>query len=237
MIQKLKNLIKAVGGVSLQKIIGRRKAFKLLGQYHEQANSIEDRVKWAMNFGGVGLFRVSAIQQVSEITALTQAVADLKPKKILEIGTANGGTLLLWSSLATEQVISCDILEKRIQSTFYKAFPPPGSKCKIDLLQGDSHQSESKQQIQKKLAGDKVDFLFLDGDHTQVGITADYEDYKEFVRPGGIIAFHDILESQPHPTNQVYYLWKDLKENLDTEEFIEDPEQCGYGIGIIRVPA
>ena len=57
------------------------------------------------------------------------------------------------------------------------------------------------------------------------------------MRPGGIIAFHDILENQPLPVNQVYHLWKVLRDELDTEEFVQDSEQCGYGIGIVRVPA
>ena len=78
--------------------------------------------------------------------------------------------------------------------------------------------------------------MFLDGDHTEAGVRADYNDYKEFVRSGGIIAFHDIVKEQAIETNQVYYFWRDLKESSSIEEFIDDPDQCGYGIGILRVP-
>lgn len=68
-------------------------------------------------------------------------------------------------------------------------------------------------------------------------MAADYRDYSGFVRPGGIIAYHDLVEKQPLPTNQVYYFWQRLKQVAEVEEFIEDPAQCGYGIGIMRVPA
>ena len=81
-----------------------------------------------------------------------------------------------------------------------------------------------------------VDFLFIDGDHTESGVAQDYNDYKGFVRPGGIIAFHDIIENQPLPDNLVYHFWKKVKSGLVTEEFVDDPKQCGFGIGIIRVP-
>jgi len=230
------NLVKTLGK-RVKTTFQRREAFKLLSQYHEQAHTIEDRVKWAMNFGGRGRFKVKTIQQPSEITALAKAVAELNPGKILEIGTAKGGTLLIWAALASEQVITCDLDDMSVQSDLYKALPPPGSHCKVDLLSGDSHDPAFKARVAEKLAGDKVDFLFIDGDHTQTGVTADYENYREFVRPGGIIAFHDILENQPLPVNQVYHLWKVLREELDTAEFVEDPGQCGYGIGIVRVPA
>ena len=68
-------------------------------------------------------------------------------------------------------------------------------------------------------------------------MTADYNDDKDFVRPGGLIAFHDIVEHQPLPTNQVFHLWKRLKTLAPVEEFINDPKQCGFGIGLLHVPA
>ncbi len=107
----------------------------------------------------------------------------------------------------------------------------------MTLLTGDSHAAEFKQRVARELNGQKVDFLFIDGDHTERGVARDYQDYREFVRPGGIIAFHDIIENQPLPGNQVYHFWKQVKASQNVEEFIDDPRQCGFGIGIIRVPA
>jgi predicted O-methyltransferase YrrM len=39
----------------------------------------------------------------------------------------------------------------------------------------------------------KIDFLFLDGDHSEEGIQRDWEDWNRFVVPGGIVAFHDAV--------------------------------------------
>lgn len=51
------------------------------------------------------------------------------------------------------------------------------------------------------------------------------------------MAFHDIVENQPLPTNQVQHFWKKLRADADTTEFVNDPEQCCFGIGVLRVPA
>lgn len=211
-------------------------AFRRLEQYHAKPRSLEETVDWAMNFGRYGYFTINTLQMRSEILALANAVAALKPRTILEIGTARGGTLLIWSSLASEKVITCDLVHREPQKALLEALPPPGSNCQVKLLTGNSHAPDFKQRVADELAGQKVDFLFIDGDHTVGGVKADYEDYREFVRPGGLIAFHDIVEKQPFETNQVHQFWQIIKQEApNTEEFISNPDQCGFGIGILRV--
>jgi cephalosporin hydroxylase len=210
-------------------------AFRRLKKYHAQPRSLEETVDWAINFGRYGYFTIHTLQKRSEIIALANAVAALKPKTILEIGTARGGTLLIWSSLASQKVISCDLVHRLPQKPLFEALPPPGSTCRVQLLTGNSHEAGFKQRVAQALNGERADFLFIDGDHTEAGVEQDYNDYKEFVRPGGIIAFHDIVENQPLPGNQVYHFWKRVKQGQVVEEFVNDPKQCGFGIGIIRV--
>lgn len=212
-------------------------AFRKLGQYHARQRNLEETIDWAMNFGRYGYFTIHTLQKRTEILALAQAVAALKPRLILEIGTARGGTLLIWSSLASEKVITCDLVHREPQKALFEALPPRGSNCQVKLLTGNSHAAEFKQRVAVELGGQKADFLFIDGDHTVEGVKADYEDYREFVRPGGIIAFHDIVEKQPFDTNQVHQFWQRVRKETETEEFISDPDQCGFGIGIVRLPA
>ena len=214
----------------------RRRAMRRLAVYHERPRSLEETVSWAMSFGGDGLFHVKTVQVPQEITALARAVADLEPRVILEIGTARAGTLLIWSSLASDEVITCDLRDMSVQAPLLQAMPPPGSRCKVTLLSGDSHTPAFRQRVVTALAGRPVDFLFIDGDHSEAGVEADYDDYHGLVRPGGIIAFHDIVAKQPYASTQVHPFWERLKQGRDHEEFIADPGQCGYGIGIIRVP-
>jgi hypothetical protein len=38
---------------------------------------------------------------------------------------------------------------------------------------------------------DQIDFLFLDGDHSETGVQRDWDDWNHYVAPGGVVAFHD----------------------------------------------
>jgi cephalosporin hydroxylase len=211
-------------------------AMRRLREYHSRSRSLPEVVDWAMHFGGHGYMTVSTLQIPSEITRLAQAVQALQPKLILEIGTARGGTLLIWAYLAAEEVITCDLNDTSRQAPLFSRFAPPESNCRVTLLSGNSHDAAFKQRVATALNGRMVDFLFIDGDHTVAGVTADYEDYREFVRPGGLIAFHDIVEKQPFATNQVAQLWQQLKHDPNAVEFIDDTNQCGFGIGVLRTP-
>lgn len=211
-------------------------AHRRLKEYHSKPRSLEEVVDWAMNFGGGGYMTVNTLQVPAEITQLAQAVQAINPKIIVEIGTARGGTLLIWSYLASRRVITCDLLDLALQRPLFSRFTPPGSNCQVTMLSGNSHEASFKARLAQELNGEKADFLFIDGDHTESGVEADYNDYKEFVRPGGLIAFHDIVEKQPLPTNQVNPFWKRIKVGADVQEFIADPNQCGFGIGLLRLP-
>ncbi len=216
----------------------RRQAMRRLGEFHAAEPPIDELVRWAMNFGTRGKFRVKTTQIPSEIEALAREVAALKPRIILEIGTYEGGTALIWSQLASDRVISCDIAPAGPRGELIRAFPPPGSGCRVTLLTGDSHAPEFRQRVERELGGERVDFLFIDGDHREQGVEADYRNYRHLVREGGIIAFHDIAERQDEPGNEVQHFWKRLKQEVPAvEEFIQDRDQVGFGIGIVRLVA
>ena len=38
---------------------------------------------------------------------------------------------------------------------------------------------------------DQIDFLFIDGDHSETGVQRDWDDWHQYVIPGGLVAFHD----------------------------------------------
>lgn len=48
----------------------------------------------------------------------------------------------------------------------------------------------------------KIDLLFVDGDHSYAGVKADIEGWTPYIKPGGIVAFHDCAPEtnhNPHP--------------------------------------
>ena len=65
--------------------------------------------------------------------------------------------------------------------------------CTSDMhfIPTDSHEPETLASVKEALTG-PVDFLFIDGDHSEAGAKMDYEMYSPLVRKGGIVGFHDI---------------------------------------------
>jgi predicted O-methyltransferase YrrM len=214
-----------------------RHARRVLAQLHSRPRSLEDLVAAACDLGTRGLVKVKTQQRRGEILRLARRVQELAPRNVLEIGTWRGGTLLIWSALASRQVVTCDLEQPDYRRRLYAAFPPPGSSCRVVALAGDSHAPATRERIAAELADEPLDFLFVDGDHTAAGVTADYEAYKGLVRPGGLVAFHDIVERQPLPDSQVHRLWQRLRAEHEVEEYVDDPVQCGFGIGVLRIPA
>ena len=215
--------------------VNRRQAFRRLREFHATKRPLDEIVKWAMNFGTKGKFRVKTTQIPSEIAGLATEVAKLQPKVVVEIGTYEGGTALIWAQLASERVITCDLAPAGPRGELIQAFPPPDSNCRVSVMTGDSHAPAFVERVERELAGKTVDFLFIDGDHREAGVEADYRNYRHLVRPGGLIAFHDIADKQDQPGNEVQHFWKRLKQEAETQEIIEDRDQTGFGIGIVRV--
>jgi cephalosporin hydroxylase len=216
--------------------VDRREALRRLREFHSVERSIEEVVDQAMHFGSKRHYKVKTRQVRSEIVSLMRTVAGIKPGVILEIGTAGCGSFFLWTQLASDLAISCDLRIREGLKELAPTFSPPASKCEVKLMVGDSHSPEFGGRVREALGNRTVDFLFIDGDHTEAGVEADFRDYGPLVRPGGFIAFHDIVESQPRSTTRVHYFWRRVKDLVEHQEFIADPDQCGFGIGVIRFP-
>ena len=81
---------------------------------------------------------------------------------------------------------------------------------KIVLIRDDSHKIETHDRVKNALMNQKIDVAFIDGEHSYLGVKKDYDMYKEFVRPGGIMVFHDIV---PHSNDRVGVDWRGLGGN------------------------
>ena len=109
----------------------------------------------------------------------------------------------------------------------------------MHLIQRSSQEQETLCLIKKYLNGEKIDFLFIDGDHTYQGVKKDFEMYSPLVSENGIIAFHDIIiNTTSHPEAsliEVPKLWDEIKNKYTTREIIENPKQSSMGIGVLFV--
>jgi predicted O-methyltransferase YrrM len=175
-------------------------------------------------------------QLESEFIKFSKILRSKNIKNILEIGTAKGGTIYLFSRLANKEanIISVDLKLPKWKLDFYRMFGQ--SNQKIFLVEGDSHRKLTLIKVKKILKGQKLDLLFIDGDHSYKGVKSDFEMYKNLVKKGGVIAFHDIAAGYIiNPEGEgVNLFWNEIKNKYKTIEIIEDKKrQFGFGIGVI----
>ncbi len=184
---------------------------------------------------------IKPFQVKEEILELLKILEKKKPQTILEIGTANGGTLFLFSRIASQDavIISIDLPEGKFGGGYpkwkiplYKSFATQNQK--IHLIRADSHNQETLEKVKNILGNQKVDFLFIDGDHSYEGVKKDFEMYSQLVRKGGIIAFHDVAIHLPETGCFVYNFWVELIENhKNYKGILKNKNQGWAGIGIL----
>jgi predicted O-methyltransferase YrrM len=183
---------------------------------------------------------IAPVQVRSELLYLLNILKEIRPRRILEIGTAKGGTLFCFTRVASEDavIISVDLPGgpfgggyPSLRTPLYRLFALQNQQ--ILLIRGDSHKMETLNKIKKILNGETLDFLFIDGDHTYDGVKKDFQMYSGLVRKGGIIAFHDICPGPRETVGGVPIFWNRIKKNFNHEEIVENLKQGGYGIGVI----
>lgn len=165
-----------------------------------------------------------------------KVVRELRPRYIIEIGTANGGTLFLFAKSAVTDAIlvSIDLRNLKYRRRLYESFRE--AEQKFYFLRANSHEDTTLKDVKEILNGNELDFVFIDGDHTYLGVKKDFEMYGPLVRDGGIIAFHDIVKFPPKEIyEQVNQFWSEIREQYDSFEIIERIDQGWGGIGVIRV--
>ncbi len=186
-----------------------------------------------------GLIRTLQVRY--ELLELLKILKKEKPKHILEIGTAFGGTLFLFTRIASDnaKIISIDLpggnfgggyIKTRMK--LYDEFRMNNQK--IYLIRKNSHKKETLEEVKEILAGSKLDFLFIDGDHTYEGVKRDFELYSPCVKKDGLIVLHDIVKSEIRGCD-VSVFWDEIKSRYKIIEIIEDKNQNWAGIGLVKL--
>ena len=180
-------------------------------------------------------------QNKDELFSLIKTINKHKPKYILEIGTASGGTLFLSSLYGTDdaKIISVDLPGGKFgggypwyKTFLYKNFSR-GDQI-IRLIRGNSHDINVFNQVSDILKGKKIDYLFIDGDHSYEGVKEDYERFQPLLNENGIVAFHDIVkDNRKEPSIFVSRFWNEIKNDFNFDEYVNDINQNCMGIGVI----
>lgn len=195
-----------------------------LSHREESHSQLDDILDTAFEFEGVGLYRtMEPYQRPDWLRDLCRSIPRNEVETVVEIGTARGGTLYVWSRyFRPERIVSIDVNHSRKQTAFFDAFTPP----ETTYITASSYDPETVERVREALGGETIDFLFIDGDHRYSAVKRDFESYSPLVRTGGWICLDDIQETD-RPGVEVHLLWEELVETYETYEI-------RGGIGIVR---
>lgn len=171
-----------------------------------------------------------ALQYPEELEPFVGLLREQGVRKYLEVGTCNGGTF--------HRVLSClrpggygvavDLPHQK--------WGKPGSRRQLEavirrLRRGGKDvrviwgNSRDPAVIQQAAALAPYDAVFIDGDHSLEGVTADWRNYGPMAR---IVAFHDIACHGPEIA--VPQLWEELKATRRHVEIVCKGSMMGIGV-------
>jgi cephalosporin hydroxylase len=181
-------------------------------------------------------------QKAGEIIPALEMLAQQPPQVLCEIGSGLGGTLFLLTRVCAPNalIVTIDIGHSLVRSQINPLMAR--DRQTIVSIRGDSADPKTLSRFKQRVKGKQLDCLFIDGDHSFNGVMADFTNYSGSVRPGGKIFFHDIVTDFKTRfnvdtgawTGGVPQFWSTLRADFDCQELIEDPEQDGYGLGLVH---
>lgn len=178
-------------------------------------------------------------QFAGEFGALLELYRAIRPRRVLEIGVREGGTLYQWIKHARRgaQIVAVEI---GMGAWSNRTMPNPigwtdwgqQHKATVTPVIGDSHDPGIARQV---ATCGPFDFVFIDADHSYCGIMADFLAYTQMVKPGGIVALHDILRNLEDNKIEIWKYWPSIQAAYRTQELTSEPNQRTRGIGVVYV--
>jgi predicted O-methyltransferase YrrM len=197
-------------------------------------------------------FHVYPAQSIWEFERLCGMLRERQPRRVLEIGSRHGRSLLRIAEAAQpalERLVALDLPgaawgEADSQAVLVGCIEHLAARwpdrLETRLILADSHASETVAQVAEL---GPFDFIFVDADHSEAGCQTDLDNYLPLVAPGGFAAVHDIAGNENQVREfrgQKYQLrvptvWRRLKERhpgiRETRELVD--EKSTFGIGLI----
>lgn len=180
---------------------------------------------------------IAPIQSRNEFLSLLRTISNPKPRGVLEIGTASGGSLFMFTRIASDEakIVSVDLPHGSFGGGYpewkiplYSSFSLPSQQ--LTLIRADSHAADTFNKVNAYFDKQPVEFIFIDGDHTYEGVRSDFVMYQQLIKKSGFIAFHDIEYAEG-----VSRFWSEVKEQYETWwEFVSD-KNPRYGIGVLKI--
>ena len=164
-------------------------------------------------------------QWPTDLVVMQELMFELKPKVVLETGTARGGSAIFYASmlqlLGGGRVISVDV--KRREEVHRRVAEHQYGSA-VTLMTADSKAPETIEKLREELNGETNVLVVLDADHSYEHVLGELRAYCEFVPVGGYaVVFDTICEALGTLPGHSKYL-EDNPLRLVRQFLVEHPE-------------
>jgi len=184
--------------------------------------------------------KINFAQNRHELQWLVDKAIEINAETIVEIGSREGGSIYVLGGVPSVKRVICIDLPNSLWGwdksddnlrIVHQQLTQEGTQAECILL--DSHDPHTVKLLKDHFLQDTpIDLLFIDGDHTYEGCLQDYKTYSPLVRPGGIVALHDIASPPPKhdPPMGVPQVWQEISQGMRQDSCIKGKI---FGIGVI----
>lgn len=180
----------------MERIIMNIKKYQTVNPFNKPSNILNE----------LGCAEGKSEMTVSELAFLCGLIRDYKPKKIVEVGVAAGGTTVVMLNCLHELRINCDIYSIDISEQYYRDLGENRNSVtrKTGFLV-DEMEEYDKEIIRHSFLtgkllperldeiGDGIDFLILDTTHFMPGEVLDFIAAFPYLTNDAIVVLHDVI--------------------------------------------
>jgi predicted O-methyltransferase YrrM len=179
-------------------------------------------------------------QDPRELERLLEIFRTLNPRTVLEIGSMYGGTLWHWTQNMKRNglVVSVDTIVPNNDHRYDAVMAgrmlwtewENATEVQITSITTDSTKPST---IEVVAWYGPFDFIFIDGGHDYNTVNSDFVNYWPMLKPGGVMAFHDIAYANTNRDGvEVGRWWRELVASgqYKTGEIIQTPDVWGIGV-------
>jgi len=193
---------------------------KVINRFHEIFYAKKGQTWLANRWLGI-----QTSQNPNDAWITQEILVEQKPDILVETGTKNGGSALIWAMIMREvnpdsRVITIDIVDRTA-----KARELPLFKERVDFLLGSSTDPKIVDEVKRRVAGKSV-LVLLDSDHSQRHVLAELRAYAPIVTPGSYLIVQDgILSGHPVKDEMAGGPWEAIDEFLAVNREFQSDRQ------------
>ena len=203
------------------------------------------KVGWELKYTyGFSWFGRPIIQLPEDLVRVQEVIYRIRPDVIVETGVAHGGSLVFYATLLKAmgygRVVGVDV---EIRPHNRKAIESHEFSSLITLIEGDSVNASTLDQVRRQTAGAARVLVLLDSNHSKAHVLAELRAYAPLVSIGSYIVATDGLMRDLDDVPRGHRDWKHDNPAAAAADFVRESPNFvleqpspGFDESLIRAP-